>query len=116
VKGVLNLETICDCGSHGSSGEWWNANVEQVVIDVLATAVPTGFQMHLRSMATLATCTTSSAGTRITVYSVTPAQLPQIPLCPTEERILALMGFFIRSSTSCIYGRSFGVSCLPGKA
>ncbi len=37
VKGVLNLETICDCGSHGSSGEWWNANVEQVVIDVLAT-------------------------------------------------------------------------------
>jgi len=55
-------------------------------------AVPTGFQMYLPSMATLATCTTSSAGTRVTVYSVTPAQLPQIPLCPTEERILALMG------------------------
>ncbi|CAM6075336.1 unnamed protein product [Sphagnum tenellum] len=70
VKGVLNLETICDCGSHGSSGEWWNANVEQVVIDVLATAVPTGFQMHLRSMATLATCTTSSAGHQPAVYMV----------------------------------------------
>ncbi len=25
---VLNLETICDCGSHVSSGEWWNADVE----------------------------------------------------------------------------------------
>jgi hypothetical protein len=42
---VLNLETICDCGSHGSLGEWWNADMEQVVTDVLATCdMPTDFR------------------------------------------------------------------------
>jgi hypothetical protein len=35
---VLNLETICDYGSHGFLGEWWNADVEQVVTDALATS------------------------------------------------------------------------------
>jgi hypothetical protein len=68
---VLNLETICDCGSHGSSGEWWNADVEQVVTDALATGGPyrisdaltiNGHPGYLYNF--------SSAGT---VYSVTPA-------------------------------------------
>jgi len=35
---VLNLETICDYGSHGFLGEWWNADVEQVVTNALATS------------------------------------------------------------------------------
>jgi hypothetical protein len=34
---VLNLETICDYGSHVSSGEWWNADVFKVLINALAT-------------------------------------------------------------------------------
>jgi hypothetical protein len=33
---VLNLETICDYGSHVSSGECWNADVEEVFTNALA--------------------------------------------------------------------------------
>ncbi len=71
---VLKLETICHFGSHGSSGEWWNADVEQVVTDALATGgayrisdalTINGHPGYLYNF--------SSAGTRVTVYSVTPS-------------------------------------------
>jgi hypothetical protein len=70
----LNLKTICDYWSHVSSGEWWNADMLGVLINVLVTGnayrISNAFTInaHLGYLYNF-----SSTGTRVTYYFVTPA-------------------------------------------
>ncbi len=71
---VLNLETICDYGSHVSSGEWQNADLEQVLTNALATCNVYRISDALTINAHLGYLYNfSSTGTKVTDYSVTLA-------------------------------------------
>jgi hypothetical protein len=71
---VLNLETICDYGSHVSSGEWWNVNVFMVLTNALVTSNAYRISDALTINAHLGYLYNfSSIGTRVTSYFVTLA-------------------------------------------
>ncbi len=71
---VLNLETICDYGSHVSLGEWQNADLEQVLTNALATGSVYRISDALTINAHLGYLYNfSSTGTKVTDYSVTLA-------------------------------------------
>jgi hypothetical protein len=67
----LNLKTICDYGSHVSSGEWWNANVFKVLTNALVTSNAYRISDALTINAHLSYLYNfSSTGTRVTYYFV----------------------------------------------
>ncbi len=72
---ILNFEIICDYGSHVSSRECWNADVEQVLTNVMATCSAYMISNALTINAHLGYLYNfSSIGTKVTDYSCTCKQ------------------------------------------